>query len=360
MSKWVLKLAVDAPYNKRAFWPICRLMLLTGMTAFCRHQQQLNQCRKRLLMPPRFGVRYGSREPVLDPGDGRHAGRGHLAICRHWDSIQPQLHRINFNTLLLSGLIYAVGLILLATGWCSVLFGIDPTWSPRHTLPAYLASHLGKYVPGKIMVFIIRRWMLPTVPGTVIIAVTIYETLVTMGVGALIGSLMLACYARYAQTPTLVGWAALMSFALGLTLLTVTWPSIFKMLSAKVALPFRKAASLAELPLARRVLLGTVLADAVSWILQGLAYVCVVAGLRGSITIDAILLLIGVQAVAVVLGFLSAVPGQAGVREGVLMLTAQLYSEDPVVHTLAPILFRVVTLTVECAMGSVLMLKGKS
>ena len=67
---------------------------------------------------------------------------------------------------------------------------VTPTWSD--ILRAYNVGHLGKYVPGKMMVPVLRSGLLqgPDMsPGKVVISV-VYETISTMAVGGWVALLL--------------------------------------------------------------------------------------------------------------------------------------------------------------------------
>ena len=117
-------------------------------------------------------------------------------------------------------------------------------------LRAYLVSHLGKYVPGKAMVVVMRAGMV--VPfgaraSTAAIA-TFYETLVMMAAGGLVAAAGFAMAAGSGRVAfTLPGWgpvelplyrlAALSGLGLGLAFLVVVSPPVFGRLAGLVSLP---------------------------------------------------------------------------------------------------------------------------
>ena len=116
---------------------------------------------------------------------GRH-------VLRTWNDLRDHSQSFHFEPgwLIGSGLFYLAG--LLACGrFYELILRSSPT--PVRLFPAlraYLVSHLGKYVPGKAMVVVVRAGMV--VPfgaraSTAAIA-TFYETLVMMASGGLIAA----------------------------------------------------------------------------------------------------------------------------------------------------------------------------
>ena len=118
------------------------------------------------------------------------------AVARHvlrtWNDLRDHSRSFHFEPgwLIGAGLLYLAG--LLACGrFFELILRSSPT--PVRLFPAlraYLVSHLGKYVPGKAMVVVVRAGMV--VPfgaraSTAAIA-TFYETLVMMASGGLIAA----------------------------------------------------------------------------------------------------------------------------------------------------------------------------
>ena len=127
------------------------------------------------------------------------------AVARHvlrtWADLRDQSRSIHFEPgwLVGSGLLYLAGLVACGR-FFELILRSSPT--PVRLLPAlraYLVSHLGKYVPGKAMVVIVRAGMV--VPfgaraSTAAIA-TFYETLVMMASGGLIAAAGFATGGRF-------------------------------------------------------------------------------------------------------------------------------------------------------------------
>ena len=94
--------------------------------------------------------------------------------------------------LLASGCCYMVSWIPASLWWRHVLQGLDVTPTLSDILRAYNVGHLGKYVPGKMLVPVLRSGLLhaPDVsPGKVVISV-VYETISTMAVGGWVALLL--------------------------------------------------------------------------------------------------------------------------------------------------------------------------
>jgi uncharacterized membrane protein YbhN (UPF0104 family) len=195
---------------------------------------------------------------------------------------------------------------------------------------AYLISHLGKYVPGKALVVVMRVGLVTGYgarPATAAFS-TLYETLVMMASGGLVAAVGFAMGPT--RTLSVPVWGvgevvlplSLLGLAPALGFLALTWPTVFPRLSKVMSLPFPGVGPDA-LPTLRRRLLAEGLAWAsLGWLLAGLSLAAVVMGLDSSgksLPLSSLPIIIASVALATVSGFVVAVaPGGLGVREWVL------------------------------------------
>ena len=232
--------------------------------------------------------------------------------------------------------------------------GQQPRW--RDSLKAYYIGHLGKYVPGKALVVILRSALVrsPKVSGTVAAASVFVETLTMMAVGAFVASAILA--ARNRDDPRLL----VLSIGLLLAAGVPTLPPVFRRLVRFVQL--RRAAP--DIEQSTRGLTFALmsygwLTIAFGWFVMGLSLWAVLHALP-SVTSDmlpmgALPKLTAAVALALVAGFLSLLPGGVGVREFVVMtLLAPDFGEATAV--IAAILLRFVWLLSELAFSAILYL----
>src|SRR4051812_14794876 len=82
--------------------------------------------------------------------------------------------------------LYLFGWVLQSGPWIAALPAFGGGRSNGRTLAAYLVSHVGKYVPGKVMVFILRKGLLPKTRTFPIIAATFFETFAVMAGGSIL------------------------------------------------------------------------------------------------------------------------------------------------------------------------------
>jgi len=214
--------------------------------------------------------------------------------------------------------LYLAGLIAFGVFFWRVLRD-SPTPVPLlPALRAYLISHLGKYVPGKALVVVMRvALVVPYRAGTATAAfATLYETLVMMATGGLFAAL------GFALVP-IERWPALVALGLGFGLLVVVDPSVFPKISRMISAPLRGIDAEAFPRVTRRLLLEGIGWSLLGWCLLGLSQVAVVWAIAPTgVAVERWPLIIASVALATVAGFVVAVfPGGLGVREGVLMAT---------------------------------------
>jgi glycosyltransferase 2 family protein len=261
---------------------------------------------------------------------GRHVARTWRDLREHGETL-----RVEPAWIALAVLLYLAGLSACGAFFARVLRA-GPT--PIGTLPAlraYLISHLGKYVPGKAMVVLMRVGLVTPYgarPATAALA-TLYETLDMMAAGGLVAAIGFAL-------PPSQWWASALGAGMGLGLLLVVDPLVFPRLSRLMTLPFPGVGPEALPRVTRRLMGEGLLWSSAGWALLGLSLVAVVRAISDGEGVPLVVwpALIGGVALATVAGFAVAVlPGGLGVREGVLMtaLTPSLGADRAVIAALA-------------------------
>jgi uncharacterized membrane protein YbhN (UPF0104 family) len=299
---------------------------------------------------------------------GRH-------VLRTWDDLDSRRIRLQFEPLWLlgSGLLYLAGLAAYGRFFQQILQAGPTPVGLAPALKAYLVSHLGKYVPGKAMVVVMRAGMM--VPfgsraSTAAIA-TFYETLVMMAAGGLVAAAGFAPAAGSDRVEVVLpGWgplvlpvyrlAAISGLGLGLAFLAVVLPAVFGRLAGMASLPIPGVGPEALPRLTAGLLIRGLLWSSAGWVLLGLSLLAVVrafdrAGAATLVGLGLVPVALASVALATVAGFVVAVlPGGLGVREGVLMaaLSPALGPDRAVV---AALVLRLVWLAAELAATAVLL-----
>ena len=223
--------------------------------------------------------------------------------------------------LLAAGVLYGLGMLPGSLFWRQCLRALD---QPTHLLTilwAYFYGNLGKYFPGKAMVIVLRLTALERLGiKKVATSITIFmETLTMMSVGgAVAGLCMIALNIDWRLT--------LLSVGLLIATFIPTFPPILRWLLPKlqrgVDPQLLKAWSDR---IQGRLFFRGWLWLSLTWLAFGLSLLVVmrslpIADLEHTTPLALWLSCCGACALAVVLGFVSLLPGGAGVREAVLSI----------------------------------------
>ena len=236
-----------------------------------------------------------------------------------WSQLGEYQWRVRSGWVLASGILYLLGLLLAGIYWHHVLLVLGQDARLGESLRAYFVGHLGKYVPGKAMVVVIRTAMVRgrRIDTAIAAASVFFETLTMMAVGAFLAALVLAVGFR-GEAPKFWGAVGLMLVA-GLP----TLPAIFKRL-ARLAGVGRSSPGL-SLKL-DNLGCGTLLRGwalmTLAWALLGLSYWAALEAMAipGLDPIGELPRYTAAVALAMVAGFLLLVsPGGIGVREAALV-----------------------------------------
>lgn len=235
-----------------------------------------------------------------------------------WSQLGEYRWQLHVGWVLVSALLYLLGLLLAGVFWHRVLLVLGQEARLGECLRAYFIGHLGKYVPGKAMVVVIRAGMVRShrVDTALAAASVFFETLTMMAVGAFLAAAVLAVGFR-GEAPRFWGAVGLMLVA-GLP----TLPPLFKRL-ARLAGVGRSDPDIAQKMDrlgGRTLVLGWVLMT-VCWVLLGLSYWATLQamGIPGLDPVGQLPRYTAAVALAMVAGFLLLVsPGGIGVREAAL------------------------------------------
>jgi uncharacterized membrane protein YbhN (UPF0104 family) len=275
------------------------------------------------------------------------------AVARHVFGIlsglsgRAALPRVAPVWLLVAFAAYLVGLVLNGLWFGAILKHSTSPVTKWAAVRAYLISHLGKYVPGKALVVVMRVGLVVPAGARASTATlaTLYETLVMMAAGGLTAALGFLLVQQHSAVVS-VPWFGprrvpfgLLGFGLGALFLSVTIPEVFRRLARPLIAPFRRS-DVEVVPRFSLKLLAEGLAwTTPAWLLLGLSQVAVLwaFGWGAPITLELWPAVIASVALATVAGFtVPVVPGGLGVREWVLWtsLGTVLDHERAVVSTL--------------------------
>ena len=232
-------------------------------------------------------------------------------LYESWDRIQDVHWEPNYLLLVFSGICYAVAYVPAAIYWRYVMQTLGQKPGRYETFRAYYIGHLGKYVPGKAMVMIIRAGLLNherTRISTAAAGVFV-ETMTMMAVGAFVAAFTMLLWFRHIEHGN---WITLL--ALGTMVCTVLpiLPPVFHFATKKLKkfqielkrLQFRTLAVGWTLNIPVWVMLGFSL-----W-LTALGF-----GMKSESLLSELPFFTFAISGAIVFGFASMLPGGFGARE---------------------------------------------
>jgi glycosyltransferase 2 family protein len=258
--------------------------------------------------------------------------------------------------LLLSGALFLLGLLPTALFWHQVLVRAAQPTGFGEAIRAHYISQLGKYVPGKWMVILMRRAALanPAVENTVVAASIFYETFTMLAVGAAYSALVLTIW--HPDQRLMIALAVGSALLLGVP----TIPAVFQWLM--IVLRVGKLNPTAAAKIGRigwRVIFVGWVTISLGWLLQGMSLWATLRGIGATSggPLDNLSLNTTAAALAVVAGFLSQIPGGLGMREWV---SAELVEPQfgTAVAIVSAIIFRLVQLVSEVVISIILYTAG--
>ncbi len=250
--------------------------------------------------------------------------------------------------------LYLLGLLPAGVFWWRILRVCGQDARLSEILRAYYIGHLGKYVPGKAMVVILRAGLIHgrrVDPG--LAAASVFaETLTMMAVGAGLAAAVLAVYVREEQG---LFWGAI---GLAVASLIPTIPPVFRRLARWAGVGRSRPEVRESLQkLGYATLLSGWIGMVLVWCLLGLSLWATIR----SLGVDSLgpwehfTGYVAAVSLAMVAGFLSLIPGGLGVRDVVLLrMTARLLPLSAGEAALAAVMLRLVWLMSEIAISVIL------
>jgi uncharacterized membrane protein YbhN (UPF0104 family) len=243
-----------------------------------------------------------------------------LALYKSWGQIQEVHWKPNYLLLVLAGICYGIAYIPAAVFWRYALRTLGQNPGVYESFRAYYIGHLGKYVPGKGFVIIIRSGLLNHAKTKIsaAVAAVFVETMTMMAVGAFVATLIVVFWFRQDGHQTEHS-NKIMMLAIGImcgTMLPIL-PPIFHFAAKKCrieleGLKFRTLAVGWLLNLPVWLMLGIFV-----WLtMQGI-------GMQGHAVVHDVMFCTLVVSMGTVFGFATLIPGGFGARElmmGVLLV----------------------------------------
>ena len=282
-------------------------------------------------------------------------------LMRTWQDARDKFaqHEFSLADLHWPWLAASCGLYVLATlpaalFWRQALVAMGQQPGVWEALRAYYVSQLGKYVPGKALVVVIRAALVrsPRVDGTVAALSVFVETLTLMAVGAVVAAIILAIRGGSQDQQYLTAIAVALGFCAGVPSL----PPLFRAVVRR--LPYVKSHP-AVAPAVQGLKLGLMARGwamlSIGWVLMGMSLWAATRAIGEYELLPWLPLLTASVALATVAGFMSLIPGGLGVRELIVtVLLIPAFGEDHVTPIVAAVLMRLVSLVSELALSTIL------
>jgi uncharacterized membrane protein YbhN (UPF0104 family) len=288
------------------------------------------------------------------------------SLIRAWDDLRAYGETLEPSPLwlLASAGLYLLGLSCFGNFFARIM---ARSQTPVRLVPAqraYLIGHLGKYVPGKALVVVLRVGLLVPYGARAATAAfaTLYETLVMMASGGILaGWLFLIWPGPPIEVPFGGGRSlpvplAALSMGIGIPLLILAEARVFPKLAMTASMPF-PGVNRDALPRFSVGLLAEGLGwSLLGWTLMGLSLVATIQGIEpGSLPATGWPPAVAAVALATVAGFLVAIfPGGLVIREAVLTAgLGPLLGAEPAI--VAALVLRLVWVVAELACSGALM-----
>lgn len=261
----------------------------------------------------------------------------------------PTVANLDWNRIAAASVLYGLALVppglLLRQAVCS----FDQRCRISTAVAAQLLGHVGKYVPGKAMVVVLRVGALSAdrvqrIPATVSVFM---ETLLMMAVGAAVGGLVIC----WLPVP---GWMLAGAAAVAGAATVPTLPPVLRLAARYVTKVQAETPERSGWRAGWRVFFAGWFYSLLAWVLIGAAFTLLLQAIPSPDPLPTSLALYPVAVAAIALGmvagFASLLPGGAGVRE--LVLTAVLAPAVGVAHgLLAAIAARLMFMGVEVVLA---------
>ena len=260
----------------------------------------------------------------------------------------PQFTAMDWPRVLLAAMVYAFGLLPAACFFHQTLVHMRQRPRMLDSIRAHVLGHAGKYVPGKAMVVVMRVGAIagPDVRAGVAAVAVFVETLLMMAVGGAIGGLLVFLL----DVPV---WIRLLAVVLAACASLPTLPPLFRWIISRLAKSrLGTGKGLDDAMIDGSLMLRGWAWMILMWIAIGTSFSLILQATPGtqieSFAMNDYLLATAAVAIAMVAGFLSLLPGGAGIRELVLStMLAPRFGLAPAL--VAAVVARLVFLGVELA-----------
>lgn len=228
-----------------------------------------------------------------------------------------ELGKVRWEWISIAGILYALGTLPGGLYWHQVLWALGQRPTLGRSLRAFFFSQLGKYVPGKAMVVVVRAMLVagPGVRAPIAVTSVFIETLTWMAVGATIGSLLLALL-----HPQHV-WLKVIGLVVAIGAVVAISPPVLRFALTRISKLTGSGSKDPDIHgLSKWVIVRGWLQMAVGWLLVAGSLWAVLKAIPGpEADLSHFAIALECVTLSIVLGFASLIPGGLGVRELVIV-----------------------------------------
>ena len=281
-------------------------------------------------------------------------------LYKSWNKIQQVQWSPNYFLLTLSGICYVAAYIPAAIYWRYAMQMLGQQPGLYETFRAYYIGHLGKYVLGKAMVFIIRTGLLnhQRTKITAAGASVFLETMTMMMVGAFVAALIMLLWFRQIEQGK---WLMLLAFGTTAGTMLPILPPVFHFIAKQCRIELEGLTF-------KTLAIGWMLYIPL-WMMLGVSLWLTILGFgikSESVLIELPFCTMAIS-LSVVAGFMSMIPGGFGVREFALVHMLVLFftthpigAADPTIFAIAvAAVQRMISVFAELVIAAMLSMKPK-
>jgi len=277
-------------------------------------------------------------------------------VWENWNQVKDASFTFELFPLLLSTLIFAFSYFIQIWAWYLITLKLKVALSPSETLKIWFYSQLGKYLPGKIWLFLSRfHFYQSKGQSKKVISVAIYLEVVTMIVAT--GLIFLAALVLFKEMESVYSgktfWWIVLAFMLAFVCLH---PRILERIINWTLAQFKRDP--VSLSISYLDVLFILFVCIISWVIGGIGFYLFVDSVY-PVTPPYILFLTGALAISSTLGLIAIfAPSGLGVREGVLVYLLS-YMMPGGVAVIMSILTRIWMTLIEIALIGMIYLIGR-
>ena len=277
-------------------------------------------------------------------------------VWDNWGQVKDASFALSALPFILSTLIFAFSYFIQIGAWYLITLKLKIALSPSETLKIWFHSQLGKYLPGKIWLFLSRFHFYESKgQSKKVISVAIYLEVVTMIVAA--GLIFLAALILFKEMQSVYSgktfWWIVLAFMLAFVCLH---PRILERILNWTLVRFKREP--VSLSMSYLDILFVLFICIVSWVIGGIGFYLFVDSVY-PVTPSYILFLTGALAISSTLGLIAIfAPSGLGVREGALVYILSFMMATPVAVILS-ILTRIWITFIEIGLIGMVYLIGR-